>query len=189
LKLLFKVAVLATCMGAVSAAQASGPAYPWQLKLTDQDGTPFQLSDFQGKTLLLGFIFTHCPSACPMQTARMTRVQALLPDAIKARSAFASVSIDPRRDSVAKLQAFARQYRAQVGHWRFGVTQDEAALRKLLGQLEVKVERKADGSIDHKMMLLLIDARGRVVQRYVGDRFDEARVVREIAAVDRLFSN
>jgi protein SCO1/2 len=190
LKPLSLVALLATCFVATSADAATheSSAYPWQLKLTDQDGASFQLSDFEGKTLLLGFIFTHCPSACPMQTARMTRVQELLPDAIKARSAFASVSIDPKRDSVAKLQAFARQYRAKVGHWRFGVTQNEAALAQLLEQLDVKIVRNEDGSINHKMVLLLIDAKGRVVQRYVGDRFDEARVVREIAAVDRLFS-
>jgi protein SCO1 len=163
-------------------------AYPWQLELEDAEGASFSLAEYEGKTLLLAFVFTHCPSACPMQTARMARVEELLPADLKERSAFVSISIDPRRDTRDKLKQFARAHRAQSTHWRFGLTQDSGALEALLARLSVKVERQADDSIRHEMSVLLIDARGRVVQRYLGDSFDEARVARELAAVDRLFA-
>jgi protein SCO1/2 len=173
----------------LSACKASHTSdYPWQLALEDADGTSFSLAEYEGKTLLLGFVFTHCPSACPMQTARMARVQALLPEALKERSAFVSISIDPRRDTHDKLREFARAHRAQSSHWRFGLTQDSGALEALLQRLSVRIDRQADDSIRHEMTVLLIDAKGRVVQRYQGDSFDEARVAHELSAVDRLFA-
>jgi protein SCO1/2 len=172
----------------LSACNTSHSAYPWQLALEDADGASFSLADYEGKTLLLAFVFTHCPSACPMQTARMARVEEKLPADLKARSAFVSISIDPRRDTQDKLKEFARAHHAQSSHWRFGLTEDTGALEALLERLSVQVNRQVDGSIRHEMTVLLIDARGRIVQRYMGDSFDEARVASELGAVDRLFA-
>jgi protein SCO1/2 len=171
-----------------SCTSSASSAYPWQLELNDADGKTFSLREYEGKTLLLAFVFTHCPSACPMQTARMARVEAMLPDALKQRSAFVSISIDPRRDTREKLREFARAHHAQSSHWRFGLTQDTGALQTLLDRLSVKVNANTDGSIRHEMSVLLIDARGRIVQRYMGDSFDEARVAHELGAVDRLLA-
>jgi protein SCO1/2 len=184
------VATAAAACIAVAAVQpvhaASGTAYPWQLPLSDQDGGRFDLRDYRGKTLLLGFMFTRCPVACPMQTAKMAKVQDVLSAELKGRSRFLSISIDPTRDTPAQLAAYAKAFGADLTHWRFGLTQDDAALKRLIDALAVNVKTREDGTLEHKMVVFLIDASGRVVQRYVGDQMDVTRVANELAAVDRL---
>lgn len=170
--------------GLPSSAEAG---YPWHLAMSDQQGRRFDIADYRGKTLLLGFMFTNCSSACPLQTARMARVQSLLPEDLKARTRILSISIDPERDSTAALAAYAEAFRADTGHWRFGATRDGKALGALMERLGVTLRSGADGAPDHKMAVLLIDAGGRIMQRYIGDRLDENRIVAEMASVDRLF--
>jgi protein SCO1/2 len=121
-----------------------------------------------------------------MQTARLARVQALLPDSLKARTRFLSISIDPSRDSVAALAEYAETFKIDAGHWRLAATRDTAALARLMGSLGMTVKPGADGSADHEMAVLLIDASGGIAQRYKGDDFDEARLLREIGDVDRV---
>lgn len=188
----FMTAALAAFLAVTAVAPAhaaSPPPYPWRLPLSDQDGQRFDLADYQGRTLLLGFMFTRCPIACPMQTAKMAKVQDSLPAELQARSRFLSISIDPARDTPERLASYARSFGADLNHWRFGLTRDEAALKRLLDALSVSVSARDDGTLDHKMVVFLIDAGGRVVQRYVGDQMDVARVANELATVDRLFGS
>jgi len=184
------VAMAATCIAVVVVhplpADAGG-TYPWHLSLTDQKGGRFELGDYQGKTLLLGFMFTRCPVACPMQTAKMAKVQDALSEDLKRRTRFLSISIDPTRDTPAMLASYAKGFGADPEHWRFARTQDDGALKQLLNALAVSVDKRDDGTLNHKMVVFLIDARGRVVQRYVGDQMDVSRVANELATVDRLF--
>lgn len=161
-------------------------AYPWKLALTDQAGKRFDLAEAAGRTLVLSFLFTSCGSACPMQTARLAKVQSLLPDSLKERSRFVSVSIDPRRDSASALADYAFAFRIDTSHWRLGATPDTAALARLMAALYVGVKPGPAGAPDHEMAVLLIDPKGGIAQRYLGDKLDEIRLLREIGDVDRV---
>jgi cytochrome oxidase Cu insertion factor (SCO1/SenC/PrrC family) len=184
--LIMAMLVLFQTGAGAEAARAAAGAYPWRLPLQDQRGRAFDLADFAGRTTLLSFVFTHCPQACPVQTAQLARARSLLPARMRERAAFVSVSIDPERDSPERLAAFAEGLLAGTGAWSFGRTDDTAALDALTGRLGLKVDRRDGGSIDHKMTVFLLDAGGRIVQRYIG-RLDEARLAREIAVADSLF--
>lgn len=163
------------------------PAYLWHLALTDQRGKPYDIAEARGKTLLVSFLFTSCGSACPMQTSRLVKVQGLLTDSLKARSRFVSISIDPEHDSSMVLGNYADVFRADTRHWRFAATRDTAALHRFMASLGVTVKPGAGAAPDHQMAVTLVDAHGRVAQRYIGNTLDEARVAAEIADVDRLF--
>lgn len=138
-----------------SAASAAGKAvpagYPWKLALTDQQGKAFDLADASGRILVLSFLFTHCGSACPMQTSRLARVQGLPPESLKARSRFVSVSIDPARDCAAALAEYAAAFRIDPAHWRLGATPDTAAISRLVAALGVGLKPGVDGASDHEM--------------------------------------
>src|SRR3989442_11221307 len=43
--------------------------------LGDPEGRPVSLTDFAGRIVLLAFIYTSCPSACPLVTQRMAVLQ------------------------------------------------------------------------------------------------------------------
>lgn len=71
--------------------------------LTDQYGRSFQLSEQQGRVVLLLFGYTHCPDVCPTTLARWKQVyDALGPDAGRVR--FVMITVDPERDTPERMQ-------------------------------------------------------------------------------------
>lgn len=163
--------------------------YPWQLELTDSNGQSVKLSEYRGRTLLLSFFYATCGYACPIQTARLAQVQKSLKPETLAASRFVSVSIHPKRDTPNVIDAFKRPYGINEAHWQFGAPSDSANLNKLLLKAGVSTEA-VDGTTqtDHTMKILLIDPTGKVMQRYVGDKFSIKRVAKEIETLVRLSS-
>ena len=86
--------------------------------MTDQQGQPFGTQDLTGKVWVADFIFTSCPTACPMLTQRMAdiehRARRLGPDLH-----LVSFTVDPERDTPAKLAEYAGHYKADPHKWSF----------------------------------------------------------------------
>lgn len=179
--------------GALDSAGASENAaeipYPWNLELTGSDGKTVTLADYRGKTVLLSFFYTTCGYACPLQTARLAQVQKLLNAESLSASRFLSVSIHPHRDTPQRIDAFKRPYGINRKHWQFGSPTDTKALNQVLSQAGVSTRAMPQpGQTDHTMKILLIDPNGKVMQRYVGDKFSIERVVKEVQTLVRLRS-
>jgi len=163
--------------------------YPWQLELIDAEGQAFSLADYRGKTLLLSFFYTTCGYACPIQTARLAQVQKLLKDKTRSASRFVSVSIHPHRDTPQAIDAFKRPYGIDQAHWQFGAPTESGDLKQLLMQAGIGTRQMEEpAQTDHTMKILLIDPAGKVMQRYVGDKFSIKRVAKEVDTLVRLRS-
>ncbi|MBS72575.1 MAG: hypothetical protein CMO20_06480 [Thermoplasmata archaeon] len=67
--------------------------------LTDHDGNNVSFSDFDGKTIVVAFTYTHCPDVCPVIEANMKFMKAELGDTYGEEVVFLSISIDPLRDT------------------------------------------------------------------------------------------
>ena len=67
--------------------------------LTDHDGNNVSFSDFDGKTIVVAFTYTHCPDVCPVIEANMKFMKAELGDTYGEDVVFLSISIDPLRDT------------------------------------------------------------------------------------------
>ncbi|MFK4998211.1 SCO family protein [Bacillus sp. N9] len=65
----------------------------------NQNGEPFGLEDLKGKVSLATFIYTYCPTECPMMTLHMSQVQQDVIDAGLKDVQFVSFSIDPEIDT------------------------------------------------------------------------------------------
>src|SRR3989449_9556599 len=89
--------------------------------LGDPEGRPVSLTDFAGRIVLLAFIYTSCPSACPLVTQRMAVLQrrltaaGLFPSSVN----FVSVTVDPDRDTTETLARYAKGVGADPGGWEF----------------------------------------------------------------------
>lgn len=82
---------------------------PWTLVDCDTR-TAVTDASFHGQFALLYFGFTHCPDICPNELVRIGSVL----DKLRAEAAGAPdvvplfVTVDPRRDTVAQMQAYKR---------------------------------------------------------------------------------
>jgi len=84
--------------------------------LTNQLGQQVSLHDLEGKIVVADFFFTHCPSFCPTLTQNMRHLQEMFHtnDTIVQ---FLSFSVDPDRDSVPVLKAYADRFGVQHNNW------------------------------------------------------------------------
>jgi cytochrome oxidase Cu insertion factor (SCO1/SenC/PrrC family) len=117
--------------------------------LIDQRGEPFAMGQLRGNTVVLNFIFTHCPGICPLQTQALRRVSAALPEPVRERVHFVSVSVDPERDTPSALAAFARQHGVDQERWTF-VTGREGELRALGESYAAQALPEGAGPLEHR---------------------------------------
>ena len=73
--------------------------------LVNQDGRPLRLDAYRGKALLVTFVYTRCPGPCPILTGLHVDVQRKLPPALREKTQFVSISLDP-------VRARPKRYRA-----------------------------------------------------------------------------
>jgi protein SCO1/2 len=162
--------VLAACARAGPAPPVLGDAPDF--RLTDQAGRTVTAADLGGQAWVADFMFTRCPSICPLLTEKLARLDA--PGARKV-----SFSVDPGHDTPPVLAAYAAEHHAD---WMFltGATEPVAH------GLRVGLERtdEAPAGIVHDTHFVLVDAERRVRGYY--DSSDEAALARLAADVRAL---
>lgn len=146
--------------------------------LKDVQGRSIRLAALKGKPVLVAFIYTTCAGACPLLSARMSRLQEMLGEA-RIPAAFVSVSVDPQRDDAKTLAAYAKRFDAKPD-WHF--VRGEPGM---LTAYEEWTERLPSGELDHPARLHLIDAQGRVREIYSLAFFDEEQAFFDIKALHR----
>ncbi|MCC7411820.1 MAG: SCO family protein [Gammaproteobacteria bacterium] len=130
---------------------------------------------FDGRLVLLSFIYTHCADAdgCPLASYVLGQVQdriAALPE-LRDRVRLLSLSFDPGRDTPAVMAAYARAYR-RAGDWQFLTGASARALAPILaayGQSlvnDVGPDGASLGSISHILRVFLIDDARRIRNIY-----------------------
>lgn len=137
------------------------PAAP-ALSGTDQDGRSFSLASLRGQTVALFFGFTHCPDVCPLTLTYLERARQELPQRERKNFRVVLVSVDPARDTPAKLRDYVRFF----GPGITGVNVPEPDLKKVAAAYGVwytktNVRSKNDYNVDHTSAVILIDAEGR----------------------------
>jgi protein SCO1/2 len=121
--------------------------------LTTQDDEQVNFYDLvKGRIVAVDLIYTTCQYACPLESARLARMQQLLGARMGKDIFFISISIDPEHDTPAALKAYAQKYNAGPG-WIFltGKQSDIDMLSKKLG-LWTDPSLSQDG---HTPMLLI----------------------------------
>lgn len=135
--------------------------------LTNQDGDTVTLQNWKNKIVVADFFFTHCPLICPKMTRNLKKVQAAFPD--KKNLQLTSFSVDPVRDSVAQLKAFANKFGIS-GNWDL-LTGDKVAIYKLARKSFAVDASVGDGGrhdFIHSDKLVLLDSEHRIRGYYNG---------------------
>lgn len=150
--------------------------YHLQAVLTDQHGNALRWDAMRGRPQLVSMMYANCHLMCPLIIENAKSVQDRLPEAQRRRLGVAMLTLDPGRDTPQALAGVAQRHRVD-GHWRFLQPQPDD-VRALAGILDVRYRVRADGSINHTSVLVLLDAEGRQVARaeVVGAAADPAFV-------------
>lgn len=140
-------------------------------------GGSWVLGDGQGAPTALGFVFTTCPNPefCPATITRMQGLQQVLPPGAR----ILLLTIDPSGDTLPVLQAFADKVGARPDVWRFGRVEGDA-LTALAARAALTIDASS-GTIAHATRLWVLDAQGRLVERYDDNRWPLDRVVSQLA--------
>jgi protein SCO1/2 len=85
------------------------PAALDKLPMTNQHGEKVSLGAFKGKTVMLVPFLTLCADICPFTTGILLQVEkALEADHAGSKVEIVELSVDPHRDTVARLAAYAK---------------------------------------------------------------------------------
>jgi len=156
-------------------------------RLVDHHSQPFALDDLRGKWSLLFFGFTHCPDVCPGTLFELQKVNQSLQQQLGTHSAkpqILFVSVDPERDTPAKLE----QYLAYFDPGFIGITGDQAQLLPLTRQLGIayRIDDHEPGAaqydVAHSTSVLLTDPQGRLYGAFPAPH-DAAKISAELLAI------
>lgn len=143
-----------------------------EFSFRDQAGKTVRAGDLRGSPWVADFIFTRCPTACPMLTAQMQNLQRRLGEGA-ARATMVSFSVDPEYDTPEVLRRYAEGYGIE-GRWLFLTGDIDAMRRAVEAGFRVRMGERAEGpdgvyDIMHAQHFVLIDARNRIRGYYSSD--------------------
>jgi cytochrome oxidase Cu insertion factor (SCO1/SenC/PrrC family)/thiol-disulfide isomerase/thioredoxin len=110
--------------------------------LVDSRGKPFSLARPHGKWIVLAPSMTLCREVCPMTTGVLSELVAdLKKDGVAQHVTVASATVDPWRDTPARLRAYKRRYGADFTM----LTGSPAAIHRLWRFFGVQYQRVPEG--------------------------------------------
>lgn len=134
----------------------------------DRNNKPVRLSDYQGKPLLVSFIYTGCFEICPAQTRSLYEAVKGL-DNMLGENLFNIVSIGFNQpfDDPQAMRAFAAQHRIRHRNWEFlsPRLEDVEALTSAFGFSWVMTP----AGFEHVLGVTVVDAEGRIHSQLLGD--------------------
>lgn len=150
-----------------------GPAPDF--RLTDQLGQQVALSQFKGKPVVLTFLYTNCPDACPLTAEKLhTTTQMLGTDA--QHVGILAVSTDPDRDTIAAAQQFSKEHQMQ-NSWHYLVGTREV-LTPIWSSYNIFAQ-SSQQSVSHSLGIYLIDKQGKE-RVFLGNDFTPTQLTEDL---------
>jgi protein SCO1/2 len=142
--------------------------------LVDQDGRSarFRSELIGDRYAAITFVFTRCPTICPMLNGIFKRLQKEIPGRLGDDTVLLTVSVDPVNDIPERLKEHAERLHAEPG-WSF-LTGELETVNRLLRALEVYTP----DYWDHAPTVFVVDGRRDVWTRLYG--FPTPERIREV---------
>jgi protein SCO1/2 len=137
--------------------------------LRSADG-PVNLSEFQGKIVLLYFGYTFCPDVCPTSLAKLKSAISELTPEEQAQVQVVFVSVDTDRDTPEKLKKYAHAFSNDF----IGATGTRSEIDLITESLGVyyKIgppDSNGNYTVDHSSYMYVIDRQGYLVMSWGND--------------------
>jgi len=150
-------------IGGLASAEPTPNVLALETSWRTEAGTRTTLAALPHAPYVLAFIYTSCPSTCPLTTQKLKRLDAALEKAGKPVD-LVVVSLDPSRDTPAAVARYRAQHALQQAKRWHILVGDEGQLRTLTMLLGFKYLKNAEtGTITHDNSLYVIARNGDVV--------------------------
>jgi protein SCO1/2 len=163
-----KTIVLKTVNGkeAVDSVDYTIPAFSF----VNQDSIIVNNKSVEGKIYVTDFFFTSCPSICPKMKKEMLRVYEKYKN--NKDVMILSFSIDPERDSIARLKAYSEKLGIENSSKWSMLTGNKDSIYSLAAGFLVSAAEDPDapGGHVHSGNFVLIDKKGRIRGYYDGTK-------------------
>lgn len=130
---------------------------------------PVSLQDYRGKVVLVYFGYTYCPDICPTALAATAEgLKQLTPEEL-ARVATLFISVDPERDTPARLKEYAEFFHPNIVGMT-GTPENLADIGKRYGVFYArqKVATAGDGYVvDHTSDTYVVGPDGRLLSKII----------------------
>jgi protein SCO1/2 len=126
--------------------------------LIDESGQSLSSRALGETAWLASFMYSECPSQCPMMNAKIEHLQKILP----AYARVISFSVDPENDTPEVLAAYSKKFNAQPGKWTF-LTGKKTEIDRVLEGFHLN--REGDPAL-HSLRLVLVDREGFIRSYY-----------------------
>ncbi len=132
--------------------------------LVDQDGRNlrFKSEALGDRIVVINFAYTTCTTVCPLSSASLAQVQGKLGDRVGRDVVLVTLTVDPLRDTPARLKAYAGNLGAGAGWtWLTGPKPQVDDVLKVFGAYSVNF-------LEHPPLVLVGDARNGKWLRFYG---------------------
>jgi protein SCO1/2 len=144
-------------------ADEPAPAF----RLLNQDAKRVALAELRGKPLALTFLYTSCADVCPVLIHALTGVERHLGERERDAVRFAGITVDPKRDTPARLNAFMKERGLDPVRWVL-LTGAIGEATKAANDYGVVVRPAPKGDFVHNSVFVVIDAEGRLRAEFHG---------------------
>ncbi len=146
---------------------------PQHFLFINQEGVVKDDSAWVGKIVVANFFFTHCPVVCPKMMNNLKRLHEEFQN--DSNLLFNSFTVDPERDSVARLNSYARARKILYNNWDL-LTGDKKDIYTLARNGFMVVATDGDGGPNdfiHSDKIVLMDKRSGIRGYYDGTNANE----------------
>lgn len=123
-----------------------------------------RLTEYEGKLVLIYFGYTYCPDICPTDLGNLSIAYRNLSDAEQEQVQILFISVDPERDTPARMHEYANYFEADI----VGLTGSQAEIAqvaKQYGAVYVKAEQSenvVNYAVDHSAFTYIVDQQGQL---------------------------
>ena len=135
--------------------------YHLEAKLVDQDGKQRPFDAFRGQPVLVTMFYSSCQATCPLIVETLRATERAMRPADRSRVHVLLISIDPERDTPARLRAVAVERHIDTSRWTLARA-SEGDVRKIAALLNVQYRKLPSGDFSHSTAIALLSTHGQI---------------------------
>lgn len=157
-----------------------------EFSLTNQDGERVSLQDFRGKTVVMSFMYTNCPTVCPLITSKFMAAAEMMGESPGRDVVFIAITVDPERDTPQAARRFLEE-KGMLGrmHYLTGDREEVEAVWESYNVYVNKIPGEQGYVVDHTAVVYLIDGEGYLRVLYPGLEWYPKYLVEDVKTLQR----